>query len=208
MDFQRLDRIRIAAALVAAVLTGGAALFGVYQKSRKETQASYETLAPQLNALGEAVERLRVDVERVSRERADTPTPSAAPPPEPSPPSAPAAPSTVRRPRQEGPRAARTRREPAPPKAPPGQASEPPPEPSGPAGPSGPPPPTGSPVPTEPTTGTEPAPAEPPPASPPAVPPPEQPEVVEKIQKRVPIDFDKALEVWRDIQDLKKQAPK
>ena len=154
MDFQRLDRIRIAAALVAAVLTGGAALFGVYAKARRETAASYETLAPQINALSEAVEQLRVDVARARQE----------PPP---------APRAARSPG----RSQRPARPTAPPSAP----------------------------------GPEAAPAEP--AESPPPPESEEPEgqkdpgVVDDIRKRVPIDFEKALEVWKDIKEIRKREP-
>ena len=46
-NFQRLEHVRIALALVAAVITGGAALYGVYHNAREATAASYETLAPE-----------------------------------------------------------------------------------------------------------------------------------------------------------------
>jgi hypothetical protein len=182
MNFEKLDRARIAAALVAAILTGGAALYGVYQKSREATAASYETLAPEINDLKGDVEQLRQenhklrealtrttgvkvpasDPEATARARASDPATAEGRP-------------APRRPRRADPRAAGTTAD---------------------AG----------------AVATAPPAAPPPPGTPPAEsPPPEPPasanDPIEGIKKRVPIDFDKAVQVWKDVQSIRKNLP-
>src|SRR5215213_2863468 len=78
-NFQRLEHVRIALALVAAVITGGAALYGVYRNAREATAASYETLAPEINELKQAVARLEEQNEELRRAQAARATTPVAP---------------------------------------------------------------------------------------------------------------------------------
>jgi hypothetical protein len=190
MNFEKLDRARIAAALVAAVLTGGAALYGVYQKSREATAASYETLAPEVNDLKTGVEQLRQENRRLREALARTGVKVPAPPSEAtgdraSDPSAaegrPALPTTAEgRPAPRRPRRAEGAR------APTATAD---------AGA------VASASPTAPPPGTPPA------ETPPPEPPPASDDPIEGIKKRVPIDFDKAVQVWKDVQSIRKNLP-
>ena len=57
-----------------------------------------------------------------------------------------------------------------------------------------------------------PPPATPPPPPgeqppPPAEQPPAEDDPIAGIKKRVPIDFDKAVRIWKDVQDLRKNSP-
>ncbi len=75
----KMDTVRVVLAVMAAVLSGGGALYGVYVKARSEsridTAASYETLAPEINELKRAVQALESqnqtlrDNDRVREER-------------------------------------------------------------------------------------------------------------------------------------------
>src|SRR5687768_10731710 len=179
INFARLDNVRIAVALLAAVITGGAALYGVATNARDATTASYETLAPEINALKQEVSRLSAENEQLRQAigaRAEAP-------PVKVPPAAGRAP--VRRPRAAGA---------------PSSASRP----SDPPSPS--PPEAARPE----STPSAPPPAGPPPGSPPA---PEQGKppggdqggVKDEIRKRVPIDFEKAVEIWKDVKNLPKK---
>jgi hypothetical protein len=170
-NFQRLEHVRIALALVAAVITGGAALYGVYHNAREATAASYETLAPEINQLKQAVTRLQAENQELRQSLGSR---------QPGPALARATSGSAR----SAPR--RTRAEPAPRNAPaPATLPETP--------PGTPPPPATTP------------PATPPPATPPPAPPaePQRPGGVEgEIQRRVPIDFEKAREVWKQVKKL------
>ncbi len=165
-NFQRLEHVRIALALVAAVITGGAALYGVYHNAREATAASYETLAPEINHLKQAVTRLQAenqDLRQAMGSRQPGPAVERA--------TSGAARSAPRR----------ARAEPAPRNAPaPATLPETPP-------------------------GTPPPPETPPPATPSPAPPaePQRPGGVEgEIQRRVPIDFEKAREIWKQVRKL------
>jgi hypothetical protein len=164
-NFQRLDNLRIALALVAAVITGGAALYGVATNAREATVASYETLAPEINELKQVVTRLEAESREMKQALAARV------------PARPAASVEARTP----PRRPRATSTPAP----------------------------GSPTPSAPTTSPpipETPPATPPEATPPAAPAPTRGQggVLEEVQKRVPIDFEKAREVWRDVKGVRK----
>lgn len=108
MDYQKLERVHIGVALVAAVMTGGGALYGVYAKARHEartdTAASYETLAPEVNELKRAIEQLQEEQLRRAAERSRQ--------------------GEVRAPSTQGRTPPRRARAPAPPQAPPAPASE------------------------------------------------------------------------------------
>ena len=177
MNFEKLDRARIAAALVAAVFTGGAALYGVYQKSREATAAGYETLAPEINTLKGDVETPRSENRRLREALART---GVRVPAEPA-----AGAVEGERPATEGRTPARRPRRATPPASAAGRAD---------AGAA---------------SAQAPAPGEQPP--PPAEPPPAEGEgpsdPIEGIKKRVPIDFDKAVRVWKDVQDIRKSLP-
>lgn len=58
-----IERVKTLAAVVAAVAGALTGLWGVYEKvrqeARKDTAASYNTLAPQVNQLGEALKQLQ-----------------------------------------------------------------------------------------------------------------------------------------------------
>lgn len=148
----KLDSVRVVLALLAAVLSGGGALYGVYLKARSEsrieTAASYETLAPEINELKRAVEALEEE-KRGAPQRVATRRPKAgqtAPPADgdaPAPPASPPLPAP-------GPRDPRTE--------PPGEGAE-------------------------------------------------TPDVFEKIRDRVPIDFKKAEEIYREIRKERQQQP-
>jgi hypothetical protein len=171
MNFEKLDRARIAAALVAAILTGGAALYGVYSKSREATAASYETLAPEINELKSNVEELRAENGRLrdALTRATGVRVAAGEPPSTE---GRAAPRRARRASAPGP---------APGAATPADAG---------------------------ATATAPPPTEqPPPVPPPGEQPPPADDPIEDIKKRVPIDFEKAVRVWKDVQDIRKRLP-
>jgi hypothetical protein len=166
MDFQKLDRARIAAALAAAVITGGAALYGVYQKSREATAASYETLAPEVNELKANVEQLRQENQRLREALARGGTRVA--PVEPAGSGPTAGRAAPRRPRATTPAAP----------APAGTAD----------------------------AGAV-APANPPPAEEPPAPAEDPEDVIGDLKNRVPIDFEKAIRVWKDVQEIRKKQP-
>jgi TolA-binding protein len=182
MNFEKLDRARIAAALVAAILTGGAALYGVYQKSREATAASYETLAPEINDLKGDVEQLRQENHKL-REALTRTTGVKVPASDPEATARARAsdPATAEgRPAPRRPRRAETARA------------------AGTTADAG-------------AVATAPPAAPPPPGTPPAESPPEPPagadDPIEGIKKRVPIDFDKAVQVWKDVQSIRKNLP-
>jgi hypothetical protein len=58
-----LDRVKNYAAVIGAVVGAITALWGVYEKvrseARRDTAASYNTLAPQVNQMGEALKQLQ-----------------------------------------------------------------------------------------------------------------------------------------------------
>ena len=178
-NFQRLEHVRIGLALLAAVITGGAALYGVHTNAREATVASYETLAPEINELKQAVTRLEAQNEELRQRlagrsadpvigRADVAAPVAT----------------------EGRSPPRRPRAPAPPTA----------------GTKGRPEPTAQPSPPQPTEPAPPPEAAPTPAPPPT-PAPSGPGagVLKDIQKRVPIDFEKAKEVWKTVKGVRKE---
>jgi hypothetical protein len=152
MDFQRLEQFRIGLALFAAVLTGGAALYGVHTRARQATAASYETLAPEINQLKTAVQLLQAENANLWTALQDRHANGNAPQATTEGRSAP----RRTRPRAESP-------------------------------------------PADPRPGERPrAPVEEEPAL------PRKPEVLEGIEDRVPVDFDKAIEIWRDIERMRK----
>lgn len=65
MQGDRLEKVRVWTAIGAAVVSGGAALYGVYSKARGEarqdTAATYETLAPAVNELRRQVADLQAE---------------------------------------------------------------------------------------------------------------------------------------------------
>lgn len=166
-NFQRLEHARIALALVAAVITGGAALYGVYSNAREATAASYETLAPEINELKQAVARLEAENQTLHQALAAKDIKVTPAPARPAPASE--ARSAPRRPRA---------------------------SPSGPTAPKTEQPTQGVPDPVPPTAPAEPPAPAPAPSSPGGV--------LGDIQKRVPIDFEKAREVWKKVKDVKK----
>jgi hypothetical protein len=172
-NFQRLENVRIALALVAAVVTGGAALYGVYVNAREATAASYETLAPEINQLKQAVARLEEQNQELRQRLAARPADAS--PERPAPPAEGRTPA--RRPRSAGKPAPSPSTSPpvptTPPEARPGEPAPTPPEPA-----PAPPPPSGSGSPRD--------------------------KVLENIEKRVPIDFEKAREVWKNVKGMKK----
>jgi hypothetical protein len=158
MDLQKLERARLAIGITAAVVTGGAALYGVHWKAREATAASYETLAPEVNDLKDAVRALQEE-NAVLRSALLARAASAG--------AGAGAPATQGRaaPRRPRPRA-----------APAQDGGAPAPEPGGaPASPEG---------------------------APPARPAPPE---VEEVLEKVPIDFEKAAEIWRDVKELRRK---
>jgi hypothetical protein len=180
MDFEKLDRARIAAALGAAVITGAAALYGVYQKSREATAASYETLAPEINELRSDVEQLRKENQTLREALAGSGTRV--------PPVEDAAAAESRAAGAAGRGAAGTAE---------GRTGSRRPRVASNRGPATPATADGGA-----TTATAPPPAPPPPTD---QPPPAQPDVVGDLKKRVPIDFEKAIRVWKDVQEIRKK---
>ncbi len=97
-----LDRVRTSAGILAAVAGAITGMLTIYEKVKTEartyTAASYETLAPQLNQMNEALRQLEVEnrqmrqalTTRATPIRVRTPTKAHAAP-QPSPPPVPAA---------------------------------------------------------------------------------------------------------------------
>jgi hypothetical protein len=170
MNFEKLDRARIAAALLAAIITGGAALYGVYLKSREATAAGYETLAPEINRIEGELESIREENRQLREALARATGTKVA---DPAPPTGPEGRTVARRRRAAGDRAA-----PPPPGTPPGSDAGSPAAASEPPGPS---------------------------AEQPA--PPGAPDVIGDLKKRVPIDFEKAIRIWKDVQTIRKNSP-
>jgi hypothetical protein len=180
MNFEKLDKARIAAALAAAIFTGGAALYGVYRNARQDTAASYETLAPEINDLKGDVEQLRSENRRL-REALARGTGVRVPEPEPAAEGERTVPTEGRTPARRPRRAATAAKTAGAPDA-------------------------GAPTAQAPTPPAQPPPAEQPP--PPAQPPPaEEDDPIAGLKKRVPIDFDKAVKVWKDVQEIRKNVP-
>jgi hypothetical protein len=100
-----MDRVRTIAGVLAAVAGAITGLWTIYEKvksdARQYTAASYETLAPQMNQMAEALKTLEQQnaelrqalVAHGERPRAPTHKPAAKPGEPPTPPTAPGAPS-------------------------------------------------------------------------------------------------------------------
>ncbi len=180
MDYQKLEHARIALALIGAVITGGAALYGVHAKARQATAATYDTLAPEVNELKAAVTALQA--ENAELRKALTGRGIAVADPEPRASGAPAqGRSAPRHARPARPRPAEPKGEATP------VAGAPPVE----APPAGQTPPASAPT-------SPPPPAAPPPAS------PNEPGVLDDVEKRVPKNLEDAVDLWKKMKDLRK----
>jgi hypothetical protein len=102
-----LDRLRTTAGVVAAIAGAITGMWTIYEKvktdARQYTATSYETLAPQVNQLNEALRKLEQDNQELrkallahaDRPRATTTRPRAATPARPGEPAPPASASTT-----------------------------------------------------------------------------------------------------------------